>query len=194
MTALIPALIAALFGLLIIVGVASLFVRALFGFNLQGYFKRFLARRERKLFEEIDRLVAAKDQRAALTLIESGFQFRSVQKLDAIQHQLDHNLAVLGKLVMIAEGASQEIEGLPVLEELFEVRSELMRALSEAELKSQSLSKRAHAPSWGAEEFERKIKDIRDRITTNQRTVEEQISRAVRSLTERGQGDGITYH
>lgn len=195
LTLIMPAIIFGLLGLAIILYIIRIFLSAFLGNPLEWLERNKLRRRE-GLLASGDAFMQNNSFSEALAT------WRSALFLDCLKHQSSMidaahnlNLNVLARLVSYAEKRTLRIENLVETEELLRERSELMKALFDADAALSKLrSKKSGSPDWALQEFSKKRGQIRQKINANRAALEEAFRKINETLNSAPDAAEITYH
>jgi hypothetical protein len=169
--------------------------------NTRGWGETARFRRKEQDLKNADKLLELKDWSSALAALEGAFFFDQVRTNEQlIEKSLGHNLSVLTRLLSVAEGLDRSVSNAAILEDLVESRCDLMRAFFEAANARETLkkSRKRQVPRWAFEEYDKKLLEIADRLTTNRKTLESQIKITFVALRTQSRavndGSEITIH
>ena len=198
MFSLIPSIIFAAIGILIIAFTIKVFLSALVGNPWTWFERQKLIRKERILLEG-DGHFKSDNQALALSCWKAAFFLERVKYqpslIDSV-HTL--NINVLARLVSISDKRSAHIINLPVVEELFAERTELMQAYFDTKSTIRKLRlKRKEpksSPDWALKEFSKKQHELRQKIEHNKGRLESELKKLFDALTRLSKEQEITYH
>jgi hypothetical protein len=169
--------------------------------NTRGWGELARFRRREQELKSADRMLETKDWSTALGTLEAAFFFDQIRTNEQlIEKALGHNLSVLTRILSVAEGLDRSVANAAILEDLVESRCDLMRAFFEAANAREALkkSRKRQVPRWAFEEYDKKLLEIADRLTTNRKTLESQIKVAFVALRSQSRavndGSEITIH
>lgn len=199
LSTLIPALLVALVALGILYGLSTVLFRELIG-DVHGFTERLRLKRCARAVQELDKLIEQSLFPKAISDLKGAFFLehpRSSRELAKIV--LDHNLAVLGRLVVIGEKTGGEIDNLALIEGLFHSRAELFDSYfdtidSQRSIKAERAKEGKSTPAWGEAEFERKLEIVADKIITNRQNIITQVEETLRALKNLKPQEEVTYH
>ena len=198
---LISALLLGLVGLMAILFCLKLLFSGLLGPG-GGLVQRARIRYREKLVEDADRLIGLGDLEAAGLLLRKAFYPEGAgSDLQLIERLSNLNLSILGRIVAIAEKRAQHIENLAIVEDLILSRAQLMRAVIEKKTLLQGARSAAaehdpaaRKPEWVKLQFARLYAEVKDRLDTNQRSLESQLDLLFDNLKRSDQAQQVPYH
>lgn len=188
-----------LFSVVLILAFLKLALGPLIG-DPRSFRDRFKLRRKKQVIERIDQLLQQNQLKQAGEGIRESFFLDPRRPDRALIDQIaTHHLEALNRLVALSDRYSRHLSGLPLLEDLLLTRSDLLRSQFDVsqtrrELSARKLSSGHRSPDWARNEFSKKLLDITDRLTTNRRTIENQVRELLDSLHESPEPDHVTYH
>lgn len=199
LTVLIPALLFALVAASILGLVIKVVLQAAIG-DPRAWSERWKLRRKMRWAEEADSFIEQELFPNALPLLKQSFFLDPIR----FQHEMvklshNHNLAVLGRLVVIAEKLSAPTSNLALIEGLLQSRNEILEsyfetALLRAKIRSERAEEGKETPEWSENEFAKKLNSASDKIITNRKTLISQIDELTTALAEAKSQSSITYH
>ena len=151
--------------------------------DIGSLFRRREVTKHGARLDGIERLIKGGFQRQFATELSGMFPLfipTSEEQLGAIEVLNGRALALL---LAASEKFEVSLEVLPVVEGLLQVRQEALQALLEAESRFREKKASGGLPGWGADEFKRKLNELRDRIKINERAIRDQM-RGVREEFE----------
>ena len=184
---------------LLLIGLAALFYIlrivwvAIFGgnFNLIESITKNL--KVNKL-EQIDKLFEAGKSKEAFTLIIDSFKLDLPKtKNPNVQAVYAHNIEVFRRLVRSTEGLESPVKEIPILEELIASRAALCKSWAEAHITRSTLKSSGPDKSWAFDEFNKRVRDLEDKLTTNSRSLSVQID-SLKQKMESSLSGSVTYH
>lgn len=197
-----PAIIFGLAGLAVLLYLVSSLLRG-FGFVLQiprfspsslnhywregrllKHKQKNLIKLEQRLFTEPFSLCRAELQEIFI------FDYRSKSE-GFFEQTLEHHLALLRILLKVADRQEARLINLPVVESLMQSRHQLSNSFLQA---SQKLKVKGQKMSWARAELQRKLREIQDRLATNEQSLQNELSRLFDQLDERIKAEQVTYH
>ena len=192
---LIPIVLGAL-GLALIVVLARILVGSMLG-DSPGFFERLKLKQKEGLLSRADTYIKAGEYEQAAAFLKGAF-FLELLKSDmrSVERLNNHHLAVLGRVVSVADRFSLHLENLPVVEDLLLSRSQLLRGLIEKRKGKRiaAAKRKSGGPQWPVAEFDTQIKDLVDRLATNRKSLESQIGKLFSALVTSRRTDEVTYH
>ena len=155
--------------------------------------------RKQKLLMSADELLKTGDFGSALPKLRDSFVLEIPPlRASAVESAAHHNLSILSRLITIAERSGSHIPNLAVVEDLLASRAQLCRALVETTLGKRSLGKKTgekkDIPEWAVAEFDKKLSEINDRLTTNKKSLEGKLGEIFSSLASPRPASEVTYH
>jgi hypothetical protein len=117
-----------------------------------------------------------------------------------IEQVTNHHMNALSQLVSLAEKLDHQLSDLPIAEGLFITRSELLRSFSDTSKASENMKKKlkergTEQQSWAYAEITRKLDELKDKLSTNKRTINSKYDEIVKKLTRSPVGGAdFTYH
>lgn len=185
------------FGLAIVAWTVLVLWSAIVG-DTRGWTEKLRFKNKVRLIKSADDMLAGGVTDKAFGLLRDGFFLESVQNdADLIDRIRGHHSGIVSRLMVIAEQRAASIPNLAVVEDLLQSRCELMRLHLETLQGRRQLSRarKREMPQWAKEEYRRKLDDILDRLKTNRRSIESQLSETFSFLKRLGdeQAD-ITIH
>ena len=191
-----PILLATL-GLLLIFYLGKLILRNLIGNPLRWIEKQKLKKKIQFLYRA-DALIQANDHQSAVALLRNAFcldHFRSdFSILDKLNN---HHLSILSRALTIAEKPRTRLDSLAVLEDLLATRIQLQKAYLEKSMVKRGVTAKTSGranPAWATAEFENQLSELRDRLGTNRKSLESQLSKLFHELAMVKAHEEITYH
>ncbi|MCB0321416.1 MAG: hypothetical protein KDD60_10870, partial [Bdellovibrionales bacterium] len=107
----------------------------------------------------------------------------------------------LNAFIQIAHQRNCTVKNLPILEELFSDRSDLLYRALEARVARGRLEKKRsekgkETPNWTRQEYQKKLDEVLDNLQTNTDSIRKQIDLAYKALSDATAEDSIneTYH
>lgn len=187
-------------GILLCAIILRVFYEALVG-PQKGWAERWKLRQREKQLSLVDAMIESGD-------IASSFkQLRQVLFFEIIRHDNDLvervsalHFAVLNKLLALSHLKNKQIPELVVLEDLFSSRTSLLRSWIEAVTTRNSLMRKRNnkMPEWAFDEYQRRLSDFSDQLTTNRKSIESQLEKVFTSLkspaSSSSEEDEIVYH
>lgn len=198
---LLPAILFGLAGLIVIAFCVRVLFRSIFGDV------NFLTLKDnRKLTSRTELLLRAKTHLqqdsydAAYPLLRNAFLLDLFNRDDRFINRLhDHHLSVLGAVLTISEQKVRRIPNLPIVEELLQIRATMLKAYHEAVLTKRALSSqrknKGKSPKWAVQEFQKKIQELKEKLTENRQSIERELDKLFATLQNRsGEESEVTYH
>ncbi len=200
LSTLIPAIIFGLVGVFIIVYTIKLFLSAIIG-NPWNWLEQQKILKKERLLNEGDSFFQNEDNEKAISSWKGAFYLDRINsQVSNIDKSHNLNINLLGRLLSLSENKSAHIINLPVLEELFAERSELLHLHFEtsATLKKLRLKKKGStskkSPDWALQEFSKKHAEVKQQINENRDSLEAELKKLFDSLTQLSAAQDITYH
>ena len=196
---LISALLLGLVGLLAILFCLKLLASSLLGPG-RGFVQRARIRYREKLAADADSFIGSGDLESAAALLRKAFYAEGVcRDMQLVDRLTSHHLSILERLLALAEKRSMHLENLAVLEDLILSRAHLMKALIEKKSllrgeRPMPAGEDAETPEWARQQFARVYAELRDRLITNQRSLESQLGTLFDSLLRSHEVEQVTYH
>jgi len=164
-----------------------------------GLLERFKFRQKENLLSRADVYIKAAEFESAYSFLRGSFlldQIKSDIRLVTRLH--NHHLAILGRLVGIADRFSAHLDSLPIVEDLLTTRSQLMKSFIEKKIAQQSLAQKNRGknrpPDWALSEFRNQAKEIREKLAVNRKSLDSQLSKLFLSLGSAKKHEEVTYH
>ncbi|MCB0340255.1 MAG: hypothetical protein KDD53_11655, partial [Bdellovibrionales bacterium] len=163
-------------------------------------YQRWILKRKLQHLHTIDKIIENGSVQAAQQALKEAFILNDRRYQPSLLSSVfNYNMAALGRVVNFAEKHSGRLEGLPLVEGLFQSRQELNQSYLEAldagaRIKRRRKEHGKSLPAWGQEELRNKITSIKDQLTTNSRTLEDQIESLIEAACQRSEETEITYH
>jgi tetratricopeptide (TPR) repeat protein len=157
-------------------------------------------RRKVKLVETADLLMREGKLEEAAEALKHAFVLNHQRGDEAFLERLyTHHLGILSRLVTIAEKRNRRVENLPLLEGLLASRNDLIRGYEDVSFGKRKLRERRkekgmETPPWADDEFDRKLRELIDRLDTNRKSIESQLDDLTKSLGTEASGEEVTYH
>lgn len=193
------ALTFALFGLVILLLVLRVVIEALVG-DPRSFPDRWKLRRKERLLLLADECASAPSPERCFELLRGAF-FLDHTSLGApfIDKIYNHHLAILGRLVTLAEQRNKHLANLPVVEDLLQTRVALLKTFVDKLATKSSVARRRRqkgqeTPGWAMQEYSRAIQQLKDQIATNRQALDSQLDKLFESLHKIAEGDEVTYH
>jgi hypothetical protein len=161
--------------------------------NLGAIFRRREVTRHGSRLDNIERLIKGGFQRQVAAEFLEVFPFfmpADQQQLGAIEILNGRGLALI---LSASEKFAVPLEVLPVIEGLLQVRQETLEMLVETQLRFVEKKKAGGLPTWGADEFKRKLSEFNDRLRINERALRDQL-RGVRDSFTNLKSAGDVVH
>ncbi len=195
-----PAIFFGLLGLGLIFYLGKVMLGGLFG-DSGSWIEKYRLKQKEAYLPRADLYIKAGEFEQACQLLREAFFF-GTGKPDAnlVERTGNHNLAILGRVIHIAERLSIQLEGLPVVEDLLLIRTQLIKSYAERKLSQAGLRKRraqnksAGNQTWAVQEFSKQLEELRDKIDTNQKSLESQLARLFAAIGGARKRDEVTYH
>lgn len=195
-----PAVVFGLLGAVLIV----YFVKVIFGGLITdsgSWIEKYRIKQKEALIPRADLYIKAGEFEQACQLLRDAFYLGS-SKGDPglVDRSSNHNLAILGRVIHISERLSTHLDNLPIVEDLLLSRGQLIKSLSERRTAHAALRKKRRAEgsgreqAWAKHEFNKQLDELRDKIETNQKSLESQLSRLFAALGGARKRDEVTYH
>ncbi|MEZ4752974.1 MAG: hypothetical protein R3A13_01525 [Bdellovibrionota bacterium] len=144
--------------------------------------------------EKIDVLLEAGNKKEAFALSVRSFKFDLPKaRSPKTQAIFAHNIEIFRRLVRSTEGYSISLKEIPILEELISSRAALCKSWAEAQQTKSALKGSGPEKSWAFDEFNNRVKDLEDKLSTNQRSIAAQID-SLRQRMEDSLNESVTYH
>lgn len=194
-----PATLFAIIGALIVVFVLRQVLSAALG-DIRGFGTRFVKKRRLKKLTKVDELIEKKLLMEASHLLRECFCIdKYIVSSDEVKLNLNYNLGVLGRLMVISDKSGQRLANLGIIEELFQSRAELaMKAFGIIETWEAIRTSRNQAgknlPSWSSLEFKKRLEEVEDKLKTNEQTLIAQLKEAFLCIESAQPTEPITYH
>lgn len=169
---LIPGILFGLIGLYIIFWFCKMLLQQFFGpFSFKDYKNKRLIRESETSLVKARELHANGKSEQALEAMKGAFIFHtgpfSYEMIGMITNQ---HMACLHLILEVRDGVGVKLDDLPILEELIQVRSGMLKAYSDTVSSLRKLSfKRdsAKAPAWARNEFKAKEKELKTKLEDN---------------------------
>lgn len=184
------------FGLALIVALLRILFASLLG-DTVGFFERMRLKQKEGLLSRADVYIKSGDYEAAASFLKGAFCLDPLKRDPrAIERLSNHHLALLGRIVGIADRFSLHLDNLAIVEDLLLSRSQLLKTLLDKRVARDLASKkrRGNGPDWAVAEFDSQIKELQDRVSTNRKSLESQISKLFSALVTSRRADEVTYH
>ena len=167
-----------------------------------GMLERRKLKRRQSALEEADRAIDEKRFEVAAQSLRNAVFLDIIQRdLSLIPRVGALHLSLLNKLILLAELRSYQLSNLPLLEELFSTRVQLLKSWNEAKLtRKESRHKKKEAgealPDWAAKEYNKKVEDLADKLKTNRMSIESQLDKLFQELysADPSNDTDVTYH
>ena len=144
--------------------------------------------------EQIDKLFEAGKTKEAFLLAVDSFKFDLPKtKKPNVQAVYAHNIEIFRRLVKSTEGLDSPVKEIPILEELISSRAALCKSWAEAQITRSTLKSSGPDKSWAFDEFNKRVSDLEDKLTTNSRSLSVQID-SLKQKMESSLGESVTYH
>lgn len=194
-------IVAACFGLtgvLLCAIILKTFYEALVG-PQKGWTERWKLRQREKQLGLVDALIESSNLPGAFKQIRQTIFFDVVRHdAELIERVSSLHFGVLSKLMALSNSRGSHIPELVVLEDLFSLRTALLRSWAEAiSSKNNLLRKRQNKmPDWAFEEYQKKLGEFSDQLDTNRKSIETQLDKILLSFTapQAKREDEIIYH
>ncbi len=168
-------------------------------FSTRGITDNLKIGQHQKALERSDRLIEQREFKAAAPLLQEALILLHIKKDRAlVERSVQFNLSVISRIISIAEHTGAHLENLAIVEDLIHSRGELQLAFLDG-LRDRSAFQRRRseagkgAPDWALSEFNRKVEDLEERITTNKRSLQTQVKELLDAAAN-GPSTTITYH
>lgn len=195
-----PAVIFGIIGLALIVYFLKIILGSLFS-DSGSWIEKYRIKQKESLLPRVDLYIKAGDFEQANQLLRDAFYFGgSKGEGGLIERGNNHNLAILGRVIHISERLSTHLDNLPIVEDLLLTRAQLIKTFAERKLSQAALRKKRRSEkggaeqSWAALEFSKQLDELRDKIQTNQKSLESQLARLFAALGGARKRDEVTYH
>ncbi len=185
-----------LIGVGIIAWLLSCFVMPLLQ-DTKAFAERVRFRQKQRILEDADSRIGKNEYHEALSQLVLAFFYDSVRTdKELIEKVHNHHVGILSRMVLVADKLSRRVDNLPIIEDLVLSRSELLRALFDARQSRATLSARRtrETPQWALDEYSKKIDELVDRLTTNQRSLMSQMQAAISDSKRVQHEQEITFH
>jgi hypothetical protein len=183
----------------IILFVFTLFIRSVVG-DIRALPERWKFRKKKRLLLQADELLKTGAVQQAASVLMDAFYLDQI-KVDPslIDPILNHHLDILSRVISVTEKHSRHLENLPILEDLLHSRCQLMKAWFERTYAREKIRRKKAedgkpAPGWAAQEFVRQLEDIKDKLTTNRRSLLSRLKDLFGSLEKMRLEGEVTYH
>lgn len=196
---LISALLLGLVGLMAILFCLRLLLSGLLGPG-KGLIQRARIRYREKLAENADNLIKQESYEKAAAILRQAFYSEGIGKdLQLVDRLTNLNLSILGRLLIVAEKRSVQLENLAVVEDLILSRGQLMKALIEKRRLAQGVAPATTSgaeppPEWARQQFVKLYSELKDRLSTNQRSLDSQFGILLEYLSRARQAEEVRYH
>lgn len=200
---LIPILLVALLGLLVLGIILFAFLGSLFG-SFGDIFEKWRLSRHRQFLVKAEAALAKSpsntDISPALDLLGNSFCFDPRFRRPTIIQQLgEHHEAILGHIIAIAESRQVHLDALPELEELLDTQLLLLREGIDTREARRGLHQKQHekgknTPDWAFAEYEKKLTLVGEHLDKNRREAQELIRFIFRSLKNPKSAGNDVYH
>jgi hypothetical protein len=196
---LIPAIVLSGIGTFFVVLIARSILSAL-PFSLRGLPERVRLRRKQALLAQADQAIERSAFAQACSALRGAFYLDSIriapEMIDRVNN-LHH--AVLGRLVIVSEKGGGLLANLPVVEDLLIRRGELLKELGDTRRARSGVSRRRRekgrgSSDWALSEYDRKIDELVEKLTTNRQSLERQLDTLFQSLRKAPSSSEVTYH
>lgn len=170
------------------------------GGNFGSWLETYSLRKKEAQLQSIDsKLELAHSAQLLATLRNAFYLGNSPWNIRYIERIHNHNLAVLTRLVILADKHSKRLEQLPRLENLLLLRCDLMRALYEIKKNRRSLEQRQaqkgrDPADWARAQFDRKLKETEAEIVDNRKELNALLDALFLTLEHPNQSDEVRYH
>jgi len=189
-------LIVGLVSCLVLLFLLKILLQAIFG-DLRGFAEKIKLKRKEKIIKEVDIFIEKGILDTAFSRLRSCFFF-DLATLDPnfIEKVNNHHMGILSRIVVIAEKRAKRLSNIAIIEDLLLSRCEMMRSRLEAFTSRQNLLKKREkpVPEWAVGEYLRKLDEIKDRLITNQKSLESQLAQAFEEIVRDTASNEITYH
>lgn len=190
------AIVLGLLGLVLIVTMARIYLRAIFG-DTRGWAENYRFRQRERNLKSADQALQSIVTAAGLRLLRESFFLDQVRgDIGLVEKVNAHHMALLERLLRIADEQSKHLPNLAIVEDLIQTRCELMRGYQEAVTGRESMLKnrKRAVPAWALEEYRKKLDQIADQLRTNRKTLEGQLNELFVVLQREKATLQITYH
>lgn len=166
----------------------------------RGIFERVKVQRKEQLLRTFDRVAKERNLASAVNLLRDAFFLDEIRHSQALIERVNnHHTAILGRLVSLADARSSHLPNLAIVEDLLLSRALLLRGLLEtreilAGARKKSGGGSFSQPKWAEQEFSKKLTDLYDKLTTNRRSLQAQLSELFSSLMRAAESNEVTYH
>ena len=146
----------------------------------------------------VEKLLNDDEVTKALDILRKTFLFDRFQTQPALLALTTHHQETLSKCINAAEQLGGRLENLADVEKILLQRSEMLSIYNKAIYSFESLKlKRTNegkkVPSWSKEEYKTRVAQIKQELSRNEKSLEEEINKLFMFLKKRSQ-ENIVYH
>lgn len=195
-TALVCAILFGLVGIGVTIYLLALFADAAVG-DARGFSERLRFKQREKHLKTADELIEKGAFLPAFEALRRAFYFEQLRlERELVDKINNHHISILSRVVIVSEKLSRHIPNLAIIEDLLMTRGELMRSFFEARSSREALLKKRsrEVPGWALDEYASKLHELKDKLTTNRRSLESQLDKVLDSLKDIPRESEITYH
>lgn len=187
------AIFLALLSLLLILYFVRLFLGASFG-DLRSVVEKLKFKKAASALTEVENLLAKGELTDAISKIKGVFYLdTSLNSPGLIDVVVTHNLSALSSLISISQKRSLRLDGIPLIEEMFQTRGELLRNLYNTKSSLRKASAGKSSTTWAADELKSKSQDIIRALATNRSSLEKELQK-IFQLFEKSSDSSVTLH
>jgi hypothetical protein len=168
--------------------------------NPLKFSEKWKMKKRARLLGEVERLLEEGTTDGASRYLRQCFYLEHVYRNpDLIPVVGTHNLSILGSILTLADKQSAHIPNLGTVEELLTDRIQMMKNYLETMETKRELSRKRKqegrdVPGWASKEYNKKVKELKERILTNHNSLNKEIDQLFRSLDGAAQEKEATYH
>jgi hypothetical protein len=195
----IPAIVLSGIGTFFVVIFAKSILSA-FPFSFRGLPDRMRLKRRQALLAQADQAIERDALPEACTALRGAFYLETVRLAPELIDKINNlHHAVLGRLVILSEKSGGLLANLPVVEDLLIRRGELLKEIDEVRRARSGLSRRSNekgrtSANWAVGEYNRRLDELREKISTNRQSLESQLDTLFQSLRKAPASSEVTYH
>lgn len=155
----------------------------------------FKFRRNQRYIRKADDLMNEGKFFEAMKELRKSLILDVLKNEDAIFKTREHHQNLLSRCLVIGEQLNCKLENLPKVEHLVTQRSELLLLLLKTETAYRNfLSKRKDAPEWSKKDYQMKVLQVKQELSTNKTDLSRELDSLLKNLKISNKESNVTFH